>query len=108
MLGPVLRYARRLAATLVIASVLGLAGCDSGSPPGFAGVACSTSGDCSSGLSCLQYLVPGEAGCTSLGLTCVQPCQTSADCGGASSGYACYAACGTTTICQPAMDAGGQ
>jgi len=93
---------------LVAVTVLLVAACDSGSVPDFAGTACTTSGDCGSGLQCLQYEVPGEGGCKSLGLTCVQPCQSNTDCASNGSGYACYAACGTQTICQPAMDAAGQ
>ncbi len=85
-----------------------LVACDSGNVPDFAGTTCTTSNDCGSGLQCLQYDVPGEGGCKSLGLTCVQPCTSNADCASTGSGYACYAACGTQTICQPAMDAAAQ
>ena len=91
---------------VAVAVAVAVAACDSGSAPGFAGVACSTTSDCSSGLQCLDYEAPGEGGCASYGLTCVQPCKTNADCAG--SGFACYAVCGTAAICQPPMDAGEQ
>jgi hypothetical protein len=93
--------------SLFISLILALAACDSGSVPGFAGMACSTSGDCNGGLSCLEYDVPGgDGGCRSLGMQCAQPCKSTADCASMGSGMACYAACGTVTLCQPATDAG--
>ncbi len=108
MLARVTRPALRLVLPgLVTATLLPRPPCDSGSAPGFVGVACSTTSDCSSGLQCLDYKAPGEGGCVSYGLTCVQPCKSNADCAG--SGFACYSVCGgTAAICQPALDAGGQ
>ncbi len=100
---------RTLLPALVATTLVTLAACDSGSAPGFVGVACSSTSDCSSGLQCLDYKAPGEGGCVSYGLTCLQPCTTNADCAG--SGFTCYAVCGIAAICQPAMpamDAGGQ
>jgi hypothetical protein len=110
MLARVLRLALRALAPTFAALLVALAACDSGSVPGFAGMACTSSSDCSSGLQCLDYKAPGEGGCVSYGQTCVQPCQTSADCASAGTGYACVATCGTAAICQPApaLDAGGQ
>jgi hypothetical protein len=93
---------------LLAVLVLLLGGCDSGSLPGFQGETCSRTSDCNSGLQCLDYSAVVDGGCTSLGLTCLQPCQTSMDCTSAGTGFACYAACGTVTVCQPALpDAGG-
>ncbi len=80
-----------------------LAGCDSGSPPGFAGASCGQTSDCSSGLQCLEYATPVDGGCVSWGTVCVQTCATSADCTSDGVGYGCYAACGTVAICQPAL-----
>jgi len=86
-----------------------LAACDTGSVPGFVGISCSTASDCNSGLDCLDYEVPaGDGGCKSLGMQCAQSCKSNADCASSGPGWACYAACGTITLCQPAMDAAGQ
>jgi hypothetical protein len=82
-------------------------GCDSGSLPGIQGIACRQTSDCNSGLECLEYMTEVDGGCASLGMQCLLPCQTAADCTSAGSGFGCYAACGSEKVCQPALpDAG--
>lgn len=89
----------------IVAAVVAvlLAGCNSGSLPGFAGVSCRQSSDCNSGLQCLEYSTPVDGGCVSTGTVCLQPCLTASDCASEGTGFACYAACGGQTVCQPAI-----
>jgi hypothetical protein len=72
---------------------------------GIPGISCGSDSDCNSGLKCLDFEVPSEAGadagCTSLGKECLQPCLASADCATADAGLVCFASCGGTPACEP-------
>jgi hypothetical protein len=73
---------------------------------GIPGISCGQDSECNSGLQCLDFKVPSEAGadagCDSLGKECLQPCLTSADCAAGGVGLVCFASCGGTPACEPA------
>jgi hypothetical protein len=64
-----------------------------------------------SGLQCLEFMVVGSAGCSPIGLECLQPCETDPDCANLTGGFACLRSCPGTAVCEPdmaSMDAGAQ
>jgi hypothetical protein len=73
---------------------------------GIAGISCSQDSDCNAGLACLDFEVPSDggadAGCSSLGKECLQPCGTTLDCATGGPGLVCFASCGGTPACEPA------
>jgi hypothetical protein len=78
---------------------------------GAPGISCTASSDCGSGLKCLSDTVLEDGGCVSVGMECVMPCTTTAQCTAAlGAGYACSGGpCGASIVtCQPIVpDDGG-
>jgi hypothetical protein len=76
--------------------------------PGIEGFACSSDGDCNSGLQCLPYQVPAEGGgvgtaCASEGKQCLRPCRSNADCV-EGPGLTCVTFCGSGAACEATAD----
>jgi hypothetical protein len=103
------RIFTRLAWPLSLAAACALAawpqaGCDAKSS-GIEGISCAQDSDCNSALRCLDFEVPSDAGidagCTSIGKECLQPCVASTDCQ-ADAGLVCFASCGVAAACEPA------
>jgi hypothetical protein len=99
----------RLAWSLPLAAICALAawpqeGCEATSS-GIEGISCAQDNDCNGGLKCLDFEVPSDAGidagCTSLGKECLQPCVASTDCQ-ADAGLVCFASCEGPAACEPA------
>jgi hypothetical protein len=64
-----------------------------------AGAACSSNGDCGSGLSCLGLAMFSDAGCTSAGMACSKACQSDGDCASLGPGFKCFAGCAGASSC---------
>ncbi len=93
---------RRIGTACLFAAMI-VGGCGN-TTSGIEGISCTAQSDCNSGLSCLDYYTEGdsgvEAGCSSVGKVCLQPCTTSSDC--TIEGYVCFTACGGAPACLPA------
>jgi hypothetical protein len=94
---------RRVSAVASAAAIV-IGGCGPNTS-GIQGISCTADSDCNSGLSCLNSLVEADAGedagCTSIGSQCLQPCHTNSDC--TEQGYFCFTACGGTPACLPVV-----
>jgi hypothetical protein len=92
----------RHACALGSAVAMAIGGCGP-TTSGIQGISCKVNTDCNSGLSCLTVYVEADAGedagCTSAGAECLQPCKTNSDC--TEQGYVCFTACGGTPACLP-------
>lgn len=76
--------------------------CD-GFAPLPAGASCTESGDCASGLMCLEFDVTPPGGtCHAAGRMCSKACQTDADCGSLGTSYRCFGGCGSAKLCAAA------
>jgi len=95
-----------VALSLVIALVVAVA-C-SPTTSGAPGISCTANADCGSGLRCLADALPADGGCESVGMECLEPCTTDAECTASlGAGYTCSSGpCGAAiATCQPAQPA---
>jgi hypothetical protein len=98
----------RIVPTLVAVAVAGAIGSliAAGCGPitsGAEGISCTDQSDCASGYLCLPYFQIGDAGCASIGTSCLQKCATDEDCANLQLGFTCMTACGGTFVCEPPM-----